>query len=186
MVLSVRNKVALPLAEVDAPIRIVTFQDNGTDIEHFALVINEAKIGETCKVRLHSECMTGDLFAVRLFENIRCLPLASRDCVDLKMTYIEFGFTFSLLAIFLEARDTDVGGPLALEKSDWLAMAMDHIAIWRKSFVYWYCSRRRQSGVRRRKRRTSHLHSRVPRGFLPRFGSGRQRLRQWCLPDRHT
>ncbi|WP_208435616.1 hypothetical protein [Bartonella phoceensis] len=51
--LSVRNKVFLSYTDVDASIRIVTFRQDGIDIEHSSFAINEAKISADCNGRVH-------------------------------------------------------------------------------------------------------------------------------------
>jgi GTP cyclohydrolase II len=60
-----RTEVALPLRFADgyaATARVCTFAGLVDGREHLALVFGEARLGAPPLVRLHSECLTGDVF----------------------------------------------------------------------------------------------------------------------------
>ncbi|WP_040813411.1 GTP cyclohydrolase II [Nocardia concava] len=62
---SVRTRVRIPLSFADGystTAEAVTFDGLSDGREHLALVLGEPDLGATPLVRLHSECLTGDVF----------------------------------------------------------------------------------------------------------------------------
>lgn len=65
--IDIRNKVKLPCTDLKHPANLVTFSTQGKGIDHFAIIFNENSIKKVCNVRIHSECITGDVFG-----SLRC------------------------------------------------------------------------------------------------------------------
>ncbi|MDR0218275.1 MAG: GTP cyclohydrolase II RibA [Enterobacteriaceae bacterium] len=56
----VRKNVIIPIENTSKETRFITF--SGLDDEHFAISIGELKIESPVLIRIHSECLTGDVF----------------------------------------------------------------------------------------------------------------------------
>lgn len=65
-VIGVRNMVSLPLKSSEHT-KIVTFNYSGVDCDHFAIVFGDIDYRLPVLVRVHSECVTGDLLG-----SLRC------------------------------------------------------------------------------------------------------------------
>ena len=64
-ILKVRNKVRIPiLGKIDA--EFITFHGLENDAEHIMVGLGDWENTETPLVRIHSECLTGDVFGSRL------------------------------------------------------------------------------------------------------------------------
>ncbi len=57
-----RATVTIPLGEASVPTRFVSFNDLSDNKEHLAILYGTPEQDETPLVRLHSECLTGDVF----------------------------------------------------------------------------------------------------------------------------
>lgn len=66
------SEAPVPLADAD-DCRFVLFREVGSDFEHVAVIVGQSRLkaGDPVRVRLHSSCLTGDLFG-----SLRC------DCGD--------------------------------------------------------------------------------------------------------
>lgn len=60
---SVRNIVEIPLDGFELPASFISFHDIADDREHLAIGLGDWKNVEIPLVRMHSECLTGDVFA---------------------------------------------------------------------------------------------------------------------------
>jgi GTP cyclohydrolase II len=60
---TVRNIVQIPLEGFEKPASFITFHDISDNREHLAIGLGDWKNVEIPLVRLHSECLTGDVFA---------------------------------------------------------------------------------------------------------------------------
>ncbi|CDL83208.1 GTP cyclohydrolase II [Xenorhabdus szentirmaii] len=56
----VRNSVIIPIENTSKETRFITF--SGLDSEHFAISIGELEREHPVLIRIHSECLTGDVF----------------------------------------------------------------------------------------------------------------------------
>ncbi|MEP4544841.1 MAG: GTP cyclohydrolase II [Saccharospirillum sp.] len=57
-----RATVTIPLGEASVPTRFVSFNDLSDNKEHLAILYGTPEQDDTPLVRLHSECLTGDVF----------------------------------------------------------------------------------------------------------------------------
>ncbi|WP_028670316.1 GTP cyclohydrolase II [Saccharospirillum impatiens] len=57
-----RATVTIPLGEASVPTRFVSFNDLSDNKEHLAILYGNPEQHDTPLVRLHSECLTGDVF----------------------------------------------------------------------------------------------------------------------------
>jgi len=64
---SIRSRVTLPirLGEVETVAEVVTFDGLVDGLEHLAIVLGQPEAGAVPLVRLHSECLTGDVLGSR-------------------------------------------------------------------------------------------------------------------------
>lgn len=62
MTVTQRASVAIPLGEQSKPTRFVSFDQLHDGKEHIAILYGEPEKDEAPLVRLHSECLTGDVF----------------------------------------------------------------------------------------------------------------------------
>ncbi|ABS45710.1 MULTISPECIES: GTP cyclohydrolase II [Yersinia pseudotuberculosis complex] len=65
--ISIRNSTSIPLKSVKNPTEFITFLGFPADQEHIAIRIGKWSKEVTPLVRIHSECMTGDVF-----HSLRC------------------------------------------------------------------------------------------------------------------
>ncbi len=61
---TIKNRVVIPLEGTETPPEFITF--NGFTEEHIAIVFPTLKPAEIPLVRVHSECLTGDVFSSQL------------------------------------------------------------------------------------------------------------------------
>jgi GTP cyclohydrolase II len=61
-VISIRNSVFIPLKNIKNTSEFYTFKGFQNNLEHFAICIGDWKCNKNPLVRIHSECMTGDVF----------------------------------------------------------------------------------------------------------------------------
>lgn len=59
-ILKIRNKVRIPILDTKLETQFVIF--DGVAQEHIAILFGEIDISKTVLVRIHSECLTGDVF----------------------------------------------------------------------------------------------------------------------------
>lgn len=62
MTVKQRASVAIPLGEAAVPTRFVSFDNLNDSKEHIAILYGEPEHQDAPLVRLHSECLTGDVF----------------------------------------------------------------------------------------------------------------------------
>ena len=62
MTVKQRASVGIPLGEAGVPTRFVTFDQLSDGKEHLAILYGDAEHQDAPLVRLHSECLTGDVF----------------------------------------------------------------------------------------------------------------------------
>lgn len=59
---SIRSRVRVPIFEGKSVAEVITFRDLSDGREHIALALGPVEEANTPTVRLHSECLTGDVF----------------------------------------------------------------------------------------------------------------------------
>lgn len=62
MTVTQRASVAIPLGEAAIPTRFISFDNLGDNKEHIAILYGKPEELDAPLVRLHSECLTGDVF----------------------------------------------------------------------------------------------------------------------------
>ncbi len=62
MNISTRSEVVIPLGEKNIPVTFVSFSGLSEEKEHIALVFGSPESQSSPLVRVHSECLTGDVF----------------------------------------------------------------------------------------------------------------------------
>ena len=65
MTIVVRDRVLIDLDNIECQVEFVTFDGMKEEPEHFAVLFNRVPSRGSTLVRIHSECITGDLFSSR-------------------------------------------------------------------------------------------------------------------------
>lgn len=98
MTISIRDKVFIPLENINCEVEFITFNGLEKNKEHFAIIFNKINYSNSILVRIHSECITGDLFLSK-----RC------DCGDQLNFSIKQLSEFGGILIYLRQEGRGIG-----------------------------------------------------------------------------